>query len=95
MNSKEQLSGFFRSVAQTSTAPMGIIVDSAAGATIRAADGHEYIDLLAGIGVAATGHGDPRILAAIKVQAERHLHVMVYGEFVQASQVELAERLTA
>jgi acetylornithine/succinyldiaminopimelate/putrescine aminotransferase len=94
MNSKEQLSGFFRSIAQTSMAPMGIIVDSATGATIRATDGHEYIDLLAGIGVAATGHGDPRILAAIKAQAERHLHVMVYGEFVQGSQVELAERLT-
>lgn len=72
---------------------MGIVVESANGATIRAAGGREYIDLLAGIGVAATGHGDPRILDAIRAQADRHLHVMVYGEFVQGAQVELAERL--
>jgi acetylornithine/succinyldiaminopimelate/putrescine aminotransferase len=29
----------------------------------------------------------------VRAQAERHLHVMVYGEFVQAAQVELATRL--
>jgi acetylornithine/succinyldiaminopimelate/putrescine aminotransferase len=72
---------------------MGIVVESASAATIRAAGGREYIDLLAGIGVAATGHGDSRILEAIRFQADRHLHVMVYGEFVQNTQVELAERL--
>jgi acetylornithine/N-succinyldiaminopimelate aminotransferase len=91
----ELLSGFFRSVAQTSDSPMGIVVERARGATIRAADGTEYIDLLAGIGVAALGHGHPRVLAAIEDQARRHLHVMVYGEFVQEAQVALAERLTA
>jgi acetylornithine/succinyldiaminopimelate/putrescine aminotransferase len=89
------LSGFFRNVAQTSDAPMGIVVESAEGAIVRAADGREYIDLLAGIGVAALGHGHPRVLAAIAEQANRHLHVMVYGELVQAAQVRLAERLTS
>ena len=89
------LSGFFRSVAQTSDAPMGIVVERARGATIRAADGTEYIDLLAGIGVAALGHGHPRVLAAIEEQARRHLHVMVYGEFIQDAQVRLAEKLAS
>ncbi|HET9062866.1 MAG TPA: aminotransferase class III-fold pyridoxal phosphate-dependent enzyme, partial [Candidatus Binatia bacterium] len=89
------LSGFFRSVAQTSDAPMGIVVERAHGATIRAADGTEYIDLLAGIGVAALGHGHPRVLAAIEEQARRHLHVRVYGEFIQDAQVRLADKLTS
>jgi acetylornithine/N-succinyldiaminopimelate aminotransferase len=89
------LSGFFRAVAQTSDSPMGIVVERARGATLRASDGTEYIDLLAGIGVAALGHGHPRVLAAIEEQARRHLHVMVYGELVQQSQVMLAEKLTS
>ena len=89
------LSGFFRNVAQTSDAPMGIVVASANGSTLRAADGTEYIDLLGGIGVAALGHGHPRVLAAIAAQAQKHLHVMVYGELVQEAQVLLAERLTS
>jgi len=89
------LSGFFRAVAQTSDSPMGIVVERARGATIRAADGTEYIDLLAGIGVAALGHGHPRVIAAIEEQARRHLHVMVYGEFIQEAQVRLAERLVS
>jgi acetylornithine/N-succinyldiaminopimelate aminotransferase len=89
------LSGFFRSVAQTSDSPMGIVVERARGATIRAADGTEYIDLLAGIGVAALGHGHPRVLAAIEEQARRHLHVMVYGELIQEMQVRLAEKLAS
>ena len=33
------------------------------------------------------------VLAAIREQAERHLHVMVYGELVQEAQVRLASRL--
>ncbi len=72
---------------------MGLQVAGAHGCTLVDADGVEHIDLLAGIGVAATGHGDPRILDAIRRQSQRYLHVMVYGEFIQEPQVALAERL--
>jgi acetylornithine/succinyldiaminopimelate/putrescine aminotransferase len=34
------------------------------------------------------------VIAAIEAQARRHLHVMVYGEYVIESQVRLARRLT-
>ena len=95
VDSARLLSGFLRNVAQTSDAPMGIVVESASGTMIRAADGTEYLDLLGGIGVAALGHGHPRVLEAIAEQARRHLHVMVYGELVQESQVCLAERLVS
>lgn len=89
----EQLAAFLRNVAQTSDSPLGLVVERAAGCTLHTAGGREYLDLLAGIGVAALGHGNPRVLDAIRAQAEKHLHVMVYGEVVQHSQVALARRL--
>lgn len=86
---------FLRFVCQTSTAPLGIVVERALGSSLWDAGGREYLDLLAGIGVANVGHGHPHVLAAIAAQAERHLHVAVYGEVVQAAQVALAKRLAA
>ncbi|MCH2197977.1 MAG: aspartate aminotransferase family protein [Flavobacteriales bacterium] len=53
------------------------------------------MDLISGVGVSALGHGHPKVIKAIKDQAEKHLHVMVYGEFMQAPQRELAQKLTS
>ncbi len=84
---------FLRHVCQTSDAPMGLVVTGARGATVCDAEGRAYLDLLAGMGVANVGHAHPEVVAAVRAQAERHLHVMVYGEFVQEAQVRLAARL--
>jgi acetylornithine/N-succinyldiaminopimelate aminotransferase len=84
---------FLRHVCQTSGAPVGLVVDSADGAWITDASGRRYMDLLGGIGVAATGHRHPAVVAAIHEQTERYLHTMVYGEHIQAPQVALAARL--
>jgi len=84
---------FLRHVCQTSDGPMGLVVRDARGSIVRDADGREYLDLLAGMGVANVGHAHPEVVAAVRAQAERHLHVMVYGEFVQEAQVLLAARL--
>jgi acetylornithine/succinyldiaminopimelate/putrescine aminotransferase len=84
---------FLRHVCQTSDGPMGLVVASARGATVRDVEGREYLDLLAGMGVANVGHAHPEVVAAVRAQADRHLHVMVYGEFVQDTQVRLAARL--
>ncbi|HEY2773897.1 MAG TPA: aspartate aminotransferase family protein [Candidatus Binatia bacterium] len=94
MSPGEQLAAFLRNVAQTSDSPLGLVVESASGSTIRTAGGREYLDLLAGIGVAALGHGNARVLDAIREQTGKHLHVMVYGEVVQHAQVALARMLT-
>lgn len=72
---------------------MGVIVDRAQGSTIWDADGRAYLDLLAGMGVANVGHAHPAVVQAIEAQAQRYLHVCVYGEMVQAPQVQLAQRL--
>src|SRR5919204_4592229 len=84
---------FHRHLCQTSPAPMGLGVTRAAGSTIWDDSGRPYLDLLAGMGVANVGHTRPGGVAAVRAQAERHLHVMVYGEFVQETQVRLATRL--
>jgi acetylornithine/N-succinyldiaminopimelate aminotransferase len=84
---------FRRHVCQTSATPLGIVVARAAGSTVWDASGRAYLDLLAGMGVANVGHTHPEVVAAVRAQLERHLHVMVYGEAVQETQVRLAERL--
>ena len=57
-------------------------------------EGREYIDFCGGIGVANVGHNHPRVVAAVKAQADRFLHtcfhVAMYEEYVR-----LAERLNA
>ncbi|HVN29691.1 MAG TPA: aminotransferase class III-fold pyridoxal phosphate-dependent enzyme [Candidatus Binataceae bacterium] len=85
---------FFEHVAQTSPAPIGLEIARAEGSWLYCTDGRRYLDFIAGIGVSALGHGHPAILRAIEEQARRHLHVMVYGEYVIEAQVKLAARLS-
>jgi acetylornithine/N-succinyldiaminopimelate aminotransferase len=54
--------------------------------------GHAYLDLLAGIGVNALGHGHPAIRKALVQQADKLIHVS--NLFYHDYQAELAKRLT-
>ncbi len=92
MPSQRQL--FLNHLAQTSDAPLMLEMVSAEGIYMKDVDGKEYIDLISGIGVSNVGHRHPKVVEAIKSQVDKHLHVMVYGEFVQSPQVLLAEALT-
>lgn len=84
---------FFKYLCPTSPEPLGLAIERAEGIYLFTRDGRRYIDFISGIGVANIGHQHPHVLAAIRQQLERHLHVMVYGEYVQAPQVEYARRL--
>jgi len=84
---------FLRYVGQTSPGPIGLEIERAEGAWLYARGGRRYLDFISGIGVANLGHANPAVIAAIKRQAERYLHVMVYGEYVLDAQVRLARRL--
>jgi len=86
---------FLRHVAQTSSAPLAIEIVKAEGCILTDASGKEYIDLIGGISVANTGHRHPKIVEAIKHQADHYLHVMVYGEFVESPEVRYARLLTS
>lgn len=55
-------------------------------------NGNEYLDLLAGIAVNNLGHAHPKIVEAIKSQAEKMLHVSNF--YYTEAQSELAERLS-
>ena len=84
---------FLRHVAQTSEAPMAVEVERAEGVYLYGPDGKSYIDLISGIAVSNVGHCAPEVVAAIKDQAERYLHTMVYGEYIMGPQVKLAEKI--
>ena len=68
-----------------------ITVDYAKGCYIYSQDGNKYLDFLAGIAVNALGHSHPAIIEAIKIQAEKYLHISNY--FYQEPQIQLAERI--
>ncbi len=55
--------------------------------------GERYLDLISGIGVSNVGHRHPKVLAAIQEQLGKYLHLMVYGELVQAPPARLAHAL--
>ncbi|MFM1876303.1 MAG: hypothetical protein RL266_2040 [Bacteroidota bacterium] len=56
--------------------------------------GRKYLDLIAGISVSNVGHRHPKVVEAIKQQVDKHLHLMVYGEYVQAPQVQFADAVS-
>ncbi len=86
---------FLRHVGQTSDAPMGIEIARAENIYLIGPDGKKYIDLISGIAVSTLGHNHPKVTKAVKKQADQHMHVMVYGEFIQNPQVKLAEAISA
>ena len=81
-------------LANTSNIPFGIEIDRAEGTFIYDKHGKKYYDLIAGIAVSSLGHQHPHIINKIKQQIDKHLHVMVFGEYSQGIQNKLAEELT-
>ena len=69
-------------------------IDRARGALVYDVEGREYIDFAGGIAVMNVGHSHPKVVAAIKQQAEQFTHtcfmVLPYEPAVQ-----LAEKLAA
>lgn len=85
---------FRRHLAQTSESPIGLDITHAAGNYLYDADGNKYLDLIGGISVCNIGHTHPEVIHAIKQQAEKYLHIMVYGELIQSPQVQYATLLS-
>ena len=85
---------FFKHIAQTSPAPLALEIVKAEGSKLTDVQGKEYIDLIAGISVCNVGHRHPKVVEAIKQQADQYLHLLVYGELVETPQVTYAQYLT-
>jgi len=85
---------FLNKLAQTNDAPFLISIERAEGIYLYSPEGKRYTDLISGIGVSNIGHRHPHVIQAIKNQLDKHLHVMVFGEYIQSSSNLLAEKLT-
>ena len=84
---------FVKHLGQTNPFPFLIEVEKAEGIYIYDKAGKAYMDLISGVAVNNIGHRHPKVIEALKQQLDKHLHVMVYGEFIQDAQQKLAENL--
>lgn len=84
---------FLKYQAQTTPHPLALEVEHAEGCYIHTTDGKAHLDFVAGVSACSLGHSHPKIVSAIKEQAGKYLHVMVYGEYVQKPAVELTKLL--
>jgi acetylornithine/succinyldiaminopimelate/putrescine aminotransferase len=85
---------FLHNLAQTSPQPFLIPIERAEGVYLYTPEGKAYMDMISGIGVSSIGHRHPHVINSIKQQLDKHLHVMVYGEYIQSTSNELAKKLT-
>lgn len=84
---------FLKHLAQTSEFPLSLEIIKAEGVWMHSKNS-KYLDLISGIGVSNVGHRHPKVVEAIKHQADQYLHLMVYGEYIQTPQTKLAQLLS-
>lgn len=84
---------FLKHVAQTSESPLLLEVERAEGVYLFGIDGKRYIDLISGVSVSNVGHCHPQVVRAVTEQVSKYMHLMVYGEYVQYPQVQLAQKI--
>lgn len=70
-----------------------LVIVKGKGSILETQDGRRFLDFCAGIAVNGLGHGDPKVVKAIKDQASRLMHIsnLYYSE----PAAHLAERLIA
>lgn len=86
---------FLKNIAQTSDSPLGLEIHRSENIYLIDKNNKYYIDLISGIAVSNLGHNHPKIIKAVKDQADKYMHTLVYGEFVLSPQTMLAKMLTA
>jgi acetylornithine/N-succinyldiaminopimelate aminotransferase len=86
---------FLEHIGQTSPSPLLFEVVKAEGCFLYGPSGEDYLDLISGVCVSNTGHGNPEVIRAVKEQVDSYMHIMVYGEVIQSPQVQYATLLTS
>ncbi|AXO81553.1 aspartate aminotransferase family protein [Olleya aquimaris] len=84
-------SEFLKYQAQTSPYPLALEISHAKGSYIYDTNKKAYLDFVAGVSACTLGHSHPKVIEAIKNQADKYLHVMVYGEYAQQPAVQLCQ----
>jgi 4-aminobutyrate aminotransferase/(S)-3-amino-2-methylpropionate transaminase len=92
--SKEILARKERTIAEPLSVYLPLVIAEGRGATITDVDGNTFVDFAGGVGCMNVGHSHPRVVEAIREQAERFTHtdftIVPYENYVR-----LAERLAA
>ncbi|MBC6997890.1 aspartate aminotransferase family protein [Cytophaga sp. FL35] len=86
---------FLKFQAQTSPHPLAMEVSKAKGSYIYDEKGQPYLDFVAGVSACTLGHCHPKVVKAIQEQAEKYMHVMVYGEYAQSPAVNYTKFLAS
>ena len=81
-----------KSMSPSFTRSYPFVMDHGQGCWVTDVDGNRFLDFTAGIAVVTTGHSHPKVVAAIKEQADHFLH-MSGTDFYYRTEIELAERL--
>lgn len=86
---------FYHYLGLPSSKPLGIEIERGDGIWLYASDGSKYADLVSGVSVSNVGHCHPHVIDAVVNQAKQYMHLMVYGEMIQAPQTIFAQKLTS
>lgn len=86
---KEEIKDMYNTYFYETFKRLDFIAETGEGSYIIAEDGKQYLDFMAGIAVNSTGHCNPKVVEAIKEQAETMMHASNYCYTVP--QVMLAE----
>jgi len=69
-----------------------LVVERGEGSIVVDVDGNEFIDMNAGLAVCSVGHSHPKVVKAIKDQADKFIHYS-YTDFFYDDYVNLGEKL--
>ncbi len=83
-----------RCVSPSYTRMYPLVVENGKGSWVQDVDGNTFLDFTSGIAVCTTGHCHPRVVEAIKNQADRLIH-MSGTDFYYGPQIRLAEKLAS
>ncbi len=86
---------FLKYQAQTTPHPLGMEVSHARGSYIYDKEGNSHLDFVAGVSACSLGHCHPKVVSAVQEQAEKYMHVMVYGEYIQDAAVNYTKLLAS
>lgn len=84
---------FYKHQTQTTKHPLAMEISHANGSYIYDTNGIAHLDFVAGVSACSLGHSHPRVVKAITAQAQKYMHVMVYGEYIQRPAVSLTKLL--
>jgi len=71
-----------------------LVIEGGKGCIVRDVDGNEYIDFNSGLVCLNVGHNHPKVIEAVKKQADRYLHYSI-TDFLYKEVVDLGEQLCA